>query len=80
MKCKIGLRSDSQGMGWGLGLAELSNKAQCDQLELELELSLSLEAWQYNEKDQILKVSFILQISSQLLFENFVAEMFAKQC
>ena len=30
-------------MGWGLGLAELGNKAFFDQLELELGLNLSLE-------------------------------------
>ena len=30
-------------MGWGLGLAELGNKAFFDQLELELGLNLSLK-------------------------------------
>ena len=63
MKLKIRLSSASKGMD--LGLAELGNKTKFDQLGLELGLNLILEAWQYNEKDQILKVSTILQISSQ---------------
>ena len=42
-KCYIRLSSVSKDMGRGMGLAELGNKAELDQLGLELWLNWSLE-------------------------------------